>query len=105
MESPNRKDEAVCDSDSSAIHVPPRSPINIGANVSMPLHFLSHPIGYSVPLLWRFPASLQRCVWTSNMAARTVFPRSVCRNGYSHFVGSDLAPKLRSLGAQLQKNH
>lgn len=98
MESSDRKATAFYSSDRRTFHVPPYASLN-GADVSMPLHFLGHPIGYSVLILWCFPAGFPRDLWPINLAAWTVFPRSVCRNGYSHFVRSYLAPKLRSLGA------
>jgi hypothetical protein len=96
MESSDRKVAAFCEPDRAALHEKASSALSIGANVSMPLHFLGYPVGYPVPLLWCFPASLLRSLWASNMAAWIVFPWFVYRNGYSHFVRSDLAPKLRS---------
>lgn len=99
MESSDRKVAAFCEPDRAALHEKTSSAISIGANVSMPLHFLGYPVGYSVPLLWCFPASLFGSFRASNMAAWVVFPWFVCRHGYSHFVRSILAPKLRSPGA------
>jgi hypothetical protein len=99
MESSNRKAAALCGPHGHEFHVPAHLALDIGTHVSMPLHFLGHPIGYSVPLLRCFPASFLRGVWARNMATWTVFPWSLCRNGYSHFVGSNLAPQLCSLGA------
>ena len=74
MESSDRKVAAFCEPDRPALYEKTSSALSIGANVSMPLHFLGNPVGYSVPLLWCFPASLFRSLWASNMAAWVVLP-------------------------------
>src|SRR4051812_39156094 len=100
MESSDRKATTFRGADRRAVHVSPNSSVGIGANVSVSLYLLGHSAGYLVPLFWSIPASFFQRLWAGNLAARFVFPWSVCWHGICHSVGSNLAPELHSPGAQ-----
>lgn len=100
MESPDREARPLSGSNRPAFDVPPRSPFDIRAYVSVSLYLFGHSLGYSIPILRSFPAGFLRSLRNGHMAARPMFPWSFRGNGDGNSVRSDLASELHPPGAQ-----